>query len=134
MLVGKCFVYHLKRKTNLLFYSRFYPYDEKSSDFSSYNIIEDGTLCLFYYKSTVESLIIKRFILAPIKNKLDEIQHIDDILNVVSIEDILINPSIDDIREKLLGGYVLLQLKRFRASSVCTSTRREYRFRNSFSK
>ena len=56
-----------KRKTNLLFYSRFYPYDEKSSDFSSYNIIEDGTLCLFYYKSTVESLIIKRFILAPIK-------------------------------------------------------------------
>ncbi|XBO88760.1 hypothetical protein AAGG43_25035 [Bacillus paranthracis] len=85
---------------------------KKSSDFSSYNIIEDGTLCLFYYKSTVESLIIKRFILAPIKNKLEEIQHIDDILNVVSIEDILINPSIDDIREKLLGGYVLLQLKK----------------------
>ncbi|MRR40379.1 spore germination protein GerYA, partial [Bacillus anthracis] len=85
---------------------------KKSSDFSSYNIIEDGTLCLFYYKSTVESLIIKRFILAPIKNKLDEIQHIDDILNVVSIEDTLINPSIDDIREKLLGGYVLLQLKK----------------------
>lgn len=50
---------------------------KKSSDFSSYNIIEDGTLCLFYYKSTVESLIIKRFILAPIKNKLDEIQHIE---------------------------------------------------------
>ena len=67
---------------------------------------------MFYYKSTVESLIIKRFILASYKNKLDEIQHIDDILNVVSIEDILINPSIDDIREKLLGGYVLLQLKK----------------------
>ena len=54
-----------KNKPSVLF--RFYPYDEKSSDFSSYNIIEDGTLCLFYYKSTVESLIIKRFILAPIK-------------------------------------------------------------------
>lgn len=40
---------------------------KESSDFVSYNVVDDGTLCLFYYKSTVESLIINRFILTPIK-------------------------------------------------------------------
>ncbi|MGR5880212.1 hypothetical protein ACT7DO_22265 [Bacillus pacificus] len=113
-----------KKKQTVCSIPEFIHTMKESSDFSSYNIIEDGTLCLFYYKSTVESLIIKRFILAPIKDKLDEIRHIDDILNIVSIEDIIISPSIDDIREKLLGGYVLLQLKkRFRARSLCTPTR-----------
>ncbi|MCU5380109.1 spore germination protein [Bacillus cereus] len=84
---------------------------KESSDFSSYNVIEDGTLCLFYYKSTVESLIINRFILTPIKKELDRIQNINDIANIVTLEEIITNPSIEDIREKLLGGYVLLQLK-----------------------
>ena len=65
--VGKCFVYHLKEKQTFCSIPDFIHTMKKSSDFSSYNIIEDGTLCLFYYKSTVESLIIKRFILAPIK-------------------------------------------------------------------
>ena len=40
---------------------------KESSDFVSYNILKDETLCLFYYKSVVEALIIKQFILTPIK-------------------------------------------------------------------
>ena len=40
---------------------------KESSDFVSYNVLEDETLCLFYYKSVVEALIIKQFILTPIK-------------------------------------------------------------------
>ncbi|MGG0302948.1 spore germination protein [Bacillus albus] len=100
-----------KKKQTVCSIPEFIHTMKKSSDFSSYHIIEDGTLCLFYYKSTVESLIINRFILTPIKNELDRIQNISDIANIVTLEDIITNPSIDDIREKLLGGYVLLQLK-----------------------
>ncbi|KFN02819.1 spore germination protein [Bacillus clarus] len=84
---------------------------KESSDFVSYNIVKDGTLCLFYYNSTVESLIIKRFILTPLKREWEHINNISDITNIVTIEDIIISPSLDDIREKLLGGYVLIQLK-----------------------
>lgn len=101
-----------KKKQTVCSIPEFIHTMKESSDFSSYHIIEDGTLCLFYYKSTVESLIIKRFILAPIKTKLDVIHTIEDVANIVSIEDIIVSPSIDEIREKLLSGYVLLQLKK----------------------
>lgn len=100
-----------KKKQTVCSIPEFIHTMKESSDFSSYNIIEDGTLCLFYYKSTVESLIINRFILTPIKKELDRIQNISDIANIVTLEEIITHPSIDDIREKLLGGYVLLQLK-----------------------
>ncbi|WP_371399133.1 spore germination protein [Bacillus pseudomycoides] len=84
---------------------------KESTDFVSYNITKNGKLCLFYYKSVVEELIIKRFILTPIKKQLEQIQNIADLTNIVFIEDIIISPSIDDIREKLLGGYVLIELQ-----------------------
>ncbi|MEY8350062.1 spore germination protein [Bacillus cereus] len=84
---------------------------KESTDFVSYNITENNALCLFYYKSVVEELIIKRYILAPIKEQLEQIQNIADLTNIVSIEDIITSPSIDDIREKLLGGYVLIKLQ-----------------------
>lgn len=83
----------------------------ESSDFVSYNVLENETLCLFYYKSVVEALIIKQFILTPLKKESDRIQNISDLCNIVSIEDIVTSPSIDDIREKLLGGYILIRLK-----------------------
>lgn len=100
-----------KKKQTVCSIPEFIRTMKESSDFSSYNIIEDGTLCLFYYKSTVESLIINRFILTPIKKELDRIKNISDIANIVTLEEIITHPSIDDIREKLLNGYVLLQLK-----------------------
>ncbi|WP_371411659.1 spore germination protein [Bacillus pseudomycoides] len=84
---------------------------KESTDFVSYNITENGKICLFYYKSVVEELIIKRFILTPIKKQLEQIQNIADLTNIVFIEDIITSPSIDDIREKLLGGYVLIELQ-----------------------
>ncbi|WP_459501043.1 spore germination protein [Bacillus sp. C1] len=84
---------------------------KESTDFVSYNITEDGNLCMFYYKSVVEELIVKRFILTPIKRQLEQIQNIADLANIVSIEDIIPAPSIDDVREKLLGGYVLIKLQ-----------------------
>ncbi|MCZ2970609.1 spore germination protein, partial [Acinetobacter baumannii] len=55
--------------------------------------------------------IIKQFILTPLKKESEQIQNISDLCNIVSIEDIIISPSIDDIREKLLGGYILIRLK-----------------------
>ena len=85
----------------------------ESSDFVSYNVLENETLCLFYYKSVVEALIIKQFILTS-KKESDRIQNISDLCNIVSIEDIVTSPSIDDIREKLLGGYILIRLKTIR--------------------
>lgn len=84
---------------------------KESSDFVSYNVLENETLCLFYYKSVVEALIIKQFILTPLKKESDRIQNISDLCNIVSIEDIITYPSIEDIREKLLGGYILIRLK-----------------------
>ncbi|EEL51971.1 spore germination protein [Bacillus cereus] len=84
---------------------------KESTDFISYSITENDALCLFYYKSVVEELIIKRYILVPVKKQLEQIQNIADLTNIVSIEDIIISPSIDDIREKLLGGYVLMKLQ-----------------------
>ncbi len=94
---------------------------KESSDFVSYNIVEDGTLCLFYYKSTAESLLINRFILTPIKRELDRIENISDIANIVTLEGIITSPSIDDIREKLLVGYVLIQITNdSQASRICT--------------
>ena len=89
---------------------------KESSDFVSYNILKDETLCLFYYKSVVEALIIKQFILTPIKKESEQIQNISDLCNIISIEDIIIELSVlglrtGDIREKLLGGYILIRLK-----------------------
>lgn len=84
---------------------------KESNDFVSYNVTEDGALCLFYYKSVVESLLIKKYILTPVKNQLEQIQDIADLMNIVSIEDIITSPSINDIREKLLSGYVLIKLQ-----------------------
>ena len=52
---------------NTLFYPRIYTNHERIKRFVSYNILKDETLCLFYYKSVVEALIIKQFILTPIK-------------------------------------------------------------------
>ena len=40
---------------------------KESSDFVSHNVLENETLCLFYYRSVVEALIIKQFILTPLK-------------------------------------------------------------------
>lgn len=99
-----------KKKKALCSIPEFIHTMKESSDFVSYNVVDDGTLCLFYYKSTAESLLINRFILTPIKRELDHIENISDIANIVTLEEIITNPSIDDIREKLLGGYVLLQL------------------------
>ena len=101
-----------KKKQSVCSVPEFIHTMKESSDFSSYNVIEDGSLCLFYYESTVESLIIKRFILSPIKVGLEGIHTIEDIANIVSIEEVIVSPSVNDIREKLLGGYVLLQLKK----------------------
>ncbi|MGE7883877.1 spore germination protein [Bacillus sp. NPDC094077] len=100
-----------KKKKTICSIPEFIHTMKESSDFVSYNIVEDGTLCLFYYKSTAESLLINRFILTPIKRQLDHIENISDIANIVTLEEIITNPSIDDIREKLLGGYVLIQIK-----------------------
>lgn len=84
---------------------------KESMDFVSYKIDQEDTLCLFYYKSTVESLIVKQFILTPLKRELENIHSINDLINIISIEDIVINPSTNDVREKLLGGYVLIERK-----------------------
>ncbi|MED1055583.1 spore germination protein [Bacillus mycoides] len=100
-----------KKKKTICSIPEFILTMKESSDFVSYNIVENGTLCLFYYKSTAESLLINRFILTPIKRELDHIENISDIANIVTLEDIITDPSIDDIREKLLSGYVLIQLK-----------------------
>lgn len=117
-----------KKKQTVCSIPEFIHTMKESSDFSSYNVIEDGTLCLFYYQSTVESLIIKRFILAPIKIKLEEIQNIEDIANIVAIEDIIISPSVNDIREKLLGGYVLVQLKKVQSKKRMHSSALKVQF------
>ncbi len=75
----------------------------------------------------MEALIIKQFILTPIKKKAEHIQNISDLYNIVSIEDIITSPSIDDIREKLLGGYILIRLKKqFESRSICFNSCREY--------
>lgn len=100
-----------KKKKALCSIPEFIHTMKESSDFVSYNVVDDGTLCLFYYKSTAESLLINRFILTPIKRELDHIENISNIANIVTLEDIITDPSIDDIREKLLSGYVLIQLK-----------------------
>lgn len=100
-----------KKKKTICSIPEFIHTMKESSDFVSYNIVEDGTLCLFYYKSTAESLLINRFILTPIKRELDHIENISDIANIVTLEEIITGPTIDDIREKLLSGYVLIQLK-----------------------
>ena len=69
--VRKCSVYHLRNpKTNpktLCSIPEFIQSMTESSDFVSYNVLENETLCLFYYKSVVEALIIKQFILTPLK-------------------------------------------------------------------
>ncbi len=70
--VRKCSVYHLRnpKKTNpktLCSIPEFIESMTESSDFVSYNVLENETLCLFYYKSVVEALIIKQFILTPLK-------------------------------------------------------------------
>lgn len=100
-----------KKKKALCSIPEFIHTMKESSDFVSYNVVDDGTLCLFYYKSTAESLLINRFILTPIKRELDHIENISDIANIVTLEEIITGPTIDDIREKLLSGYVLIQLK-----------------------
>ncbi|MDR2993918.1 MAG: spore germination protein, partial [Bacillus cereus] len=55
---------------------------KESMDFVSYSIDQEDTLCLFYYKSTVESLIVKQFILTPLKRELENIHSINDLINV----------------------------------------------------
>ena len=69
--VRKCSVYHLKiKKTNtktLCSIPEFIQTMKESSDFVSHNVLENETLCLFYYRSVVEALIIKQFILTPLK-------------------------------------------------------------------
>ncbi len=72
--VRKCSVYYLRnqKKTNtktICSIPEFIQTMKESSDFVSYNVLEDETLCLFYYKSVVEALIIKQFILTPIKKE-----------------------------------------------------------------
>lgn len=42
-----------KKKKTVCSIPEFIHTMKESSDFVSYNIVEDGTLCLFYYKSTV---------------------------------------------------------------------------------
>ncbi len=70
--VRKCSVYHLRNpKKNstktICSIPEFIKSMKESSDFVSYNVLDDDTLCLFYYKSVVEALIIKQFILTPLK-------------------------------------------------------------------
>ncbi|WP_369900985.1 spore germination protein [Bacillus manliponensis] len=85
---------------------------KESSDFMNFPITDDETLCLFYFKSMVEEITLKRFLLSPIKEQLSHIETIEDLCNIVPIENIMISPSLSDIREKLLGGFILLRLKR----------------------
>ena len=54
----------------------------ESSDFVSYNVLENETLCLFYYKSVVEALIIKQFILTPLKR--NQIEFKTSLIYVIS--------------------------------------------------
>lgn len=84
---------------------------KESLDFVSYPIVQDETLCLFYYKTVVDARLIEQFILTPLKKQLNKLKNITDVVNSIPMEDIVVSPSIDDIREKLLAGYVLIQMQ-----------------------
>lgn len=83
----------------------------KSTDFMSFPITEDERLCLFYFKSLTEEITMKHFLLSPMKEELSNVETIEDLHDIVPIESIMLSPSLNDIRDKLLSGFVLVQLK-----------------------
>ncbi|MCP1122467.1 spore germination protein [Bacillus sp. 3103sda1] len=84
---------------------------KQSMDFLHFNITDDGNLCIFYIKSVSEEVVLKHYILSPIKRRLANIEKIEDLPNIIPIEEIILSPSIEEIREKLLGGFILIQLQ-----------------------
>lgn len=84
---------------------------KESADFMIFPITEDARLCLFYFKSLTEEITMKHFLLSPLKEQLSHVETIEDLHNIVPIESVILSPSLNDIREKLLGGFILLQLK-----------------------
>ncbi|MGG0240792.1 spore germination protein [Bacillus rhizoplanae] len=84
---------------------------KQSMDFLHFNITDNGDLCIFYIKSVSEEVVLKHYILSPIKRRLANIEKIEDLPNIIPIEEIILSPSIEEIREKLLGGFILIQLQ-----------------------
>ncbi|PGZ95285.1 spore germination protein [Bacillus pseudomycoides] len=84
---------------------------KQSMDFVHYNVTDTGSIRVFYIKSVSEEVVLKHYILSPIKRRLESIEKIEDLSNIIPIEDIILSPSIEEIREKLLAGFILIQLQ-----------------------
>lgn len=66
---------------------------------------------LSYYRTMVDPAVLEEYILTPLSHK--DWSTLDDISKIVPIEDIVITTDTDVIKQKALGGYIIIALTEY---------------------
>ncbi|MFS0892293.1 spore germination protein [Peribacillus frigoritolerans] len=81
---------------------------KKSADFMSFQQNNINSLCISYFKTLVSPDILHRDILLNLQDK--KFKTYDELKNSLPFENILITNDVVQIQEKLLNGFVIIQL------------------------
>ncbi len=100
----------------------------KSDDFIQHSLSEDKNgIVISYYQSLVDEEKINQFVLTPLQINSNQINHVDDLIQFIPIEDININSDVDEIELKLTKGYVLVQLNNNQGLGALINTKNSNR-------
>ena len=83
----------------------------KSSDFHQFSLSEEQGITIRYYKSMVDPKKINNLLLPAIQEHIEKIRGINDIKKFIPFEDVIVTTDPLDVEEKLIKGYVIVQLK-----------------------
>lgn len=83
----------------------------KSSDFHQFSPLKEKDIIISYYKSMVDIKIINNHLLPAIQDHIEKIKEINDIKMFIPFEDAVVTTDPLDVEEKLIKGYVIVQIK-----------------------
>lgn len=100
----------------------------KSDDFIKHSLSEDQNgIVISYYQSLVDEEKINQFVLTPLQINCNQINHLEDLIQFIPIEDINIYSDADEIEMKLTKGYVLVQLNNNQSYGALINTKNSKR-------
>ncbi|MGM0835436.1 MAG: spore germination protein [Bacillota bacterium] len=91
----------------------------KSDDFNQYHLTsENHSIQFSYYTCLIDETKFHEYILPPIQDNINKLEHNKQLTTLIPIEDIMISSKQYEIMEYIMKGYVFIQLNNEKDSGV----------------
>jgi len=86
-------------------------YCSQSSDFCEYPLNSNSSIYISYFKTLIDENKVHEYLTSTIQENRNKIKQLEDILNYIPVEGTSISSNLNEIKDRLLHGSILIRFK-----------------------